>query len=101
GGGGAGRRTGEGREPGAHAVLRRGAELFVPLADVIDLDRERPRLGAELERIGMLLDAVEKKLGNEQFIPRAPEAVVAREREKAEVLRDQRDRLSAKLTALT
>jgi len=98
---GAGARNREGRQPGAHAVLRSGAEVFIPLADVIDLDRERQRLGAELERIGKLLEAVEKKLGNEQFVTRAPEEVVAREREKAEMLRDQRDRLSAKLAALT
>src|SRR5690606_26817124 len=74
---GAGRRNGEGREPGAHAVLRSGAELFIPLADVIDLDRERQRLGAELERIGKLLDAVEKKLGNRSEERRVGEAVVA------------------------
>lgn len=98
---GAGGRGGEGKQPGAHAVLRSGAEVFIPLADVIDLERERQRLGAELERIAKLLEAVEKKLANEQFITRAPEEVVAREREKAEMLRDQRDRLSAKIAALT
>jgi valyl-tRNA synthetase len=96
GGGGNGGR----KPPGAHAVLRSGAELFIPLADVIDLERERGRLAAERERVEKLLEGVERKLANEQFVSRAPEAVVAREREKAEALRAQRDRLLSKLSAL-
>ncbi|HEX7089697.1 MAG TPA: valine--tRNA ligase [Longimicrobiales bacterium] len=97
----AGGAAGEGRPPGAHAVLRDGAELFIPLAGVLDIEHERRRLHAELERLGGLLRAVDGKLANEQFVTRAPEAVVAREREKAQALRDQLERLSAKLAALS
>ncbi len=85
---------------GAHAVLRGGAELFIPLADIIDLAQERERLQKELERLGGMLRGTEAKLGNEQFTARAPEDVIEREREKAENFRDQRDRLSTKLAAL-
>jgi valyl-tRNA synthetase len=85
---------------GAHAVLRGGAELFIPLADVIDLAQERDRLQKELDRIESMLRGTEAKLGNEQFTARAPADVIEREREKADNFRDQRDRLSSKLMAL-
>jgi valyl-tRNA synthetase len=86
---------------GAHAVLRSGVEIFLPLEGVIDLDQERQRLGRELERLTGQLRGTEAKLANEQFTARAPGEVVAREREKADSYREQRDRLAAKLAALT
>jgi valyl-tRNA synthetase len=85
---------------GAHGVLRSGTELFVPLAGIIDLERERSRLRAELERLDGQLRATEGKLGKQDFVSRAPAEVVQREREKAQSFRDQRERLSAKLTDL-
>ncbi|HUG41532.1 MAG TPA: valine--tRNA ligase [Longimicrobiales bacterium] len=90
-----------GQGGGAHAVLKSGAELFVPLAELIDLERERGRLGEELERVEGLLRGAEQRLGNEQFTTRAPAEVVEREREKAANLRDQAERLDRKLAALT
>ena len=92
--------TGDDRGAGAHAVLQSGAELFIPLRDLIDVDRERGRLRDELERVESLLEGTTKRLGNEQFVSRAPADVVEREREKAASLRDQQERLSRKLTAL-
>jgi valyl-tRNA synthetase len=85
---------------GAHAVLRGGTELFVPLADLIDIDRERQRLQAEIDRLDEQVHAVEARLGNAQFVERAPAAIVEKEREKADSFRDQRERLSTKLAAL-
>ncbi|CAN5673116.1 valine--tRNA ligase [soil metagenome] len=85
---------------GAHAVLRNGVDLFVPLADVIDVAQERQRLGKELERIAGQVRATETRLGSEQFTARAPAEIVAREREKVDSLRDQQQRLEAKLRGL-
>lgn len=86
---------------GAHAVLRGGTELFIPLADIIDMDRERARLNGELTRLEGQLRGTEGKLANENFVARAPDDVVAREREKAASLRAQLERLTDKLKALT
>jgi valyl-tRNA synthetase len=86
--------------PGAIALLRGGEEVFIPLAGVIDLTRERLRIGREVDRLTGALNATEAKLANEQFVARAPADVVAKEREKAVSYREQRDRLAAKLTAL-
>ncbi|MGQ0815416.1 MAG: class I tRNA ligase family protein, partial [Gemmatimonadota bacterium] len=86
---------------GAHAVLRSGGELFVPLADLIDVGRERDRLTKELDRIEGMLRATENKLGNEQFVGKAPKQIIQHEREKAASLKEQASALRTKLEALT
>jgi valyl-tRNA synthetase len=91
---------GDGLGAGAHAVLQSGAELFLPLAELIDVGRERDRLRDELARIERLLDSTARRLESEQFVSRAPAEVVEREREKAASFRDQQERLARKLEAL-
>jgi len=87
-------------EVGATAVLRSGAEAFIPLADVLDLDRERSRLREEMDRVDRLFRSTEGKLGNENFVARAPADVVGREREKLASYGEQRQKLHDKLRAL-
>jgi valyl-tRNA synthetase len=89
-----------GGEAGASAVLRSGAELFVPLADVVDLEKERSRLRAELERVAGQVAAIGQRLANESFVSRAPAEVVQREREKLTSFDEQREKLSRTLAAL-
>lgn len=84
---------------GAHAVLKNGADLFLPLEGVIDVAQERKRLAAEIGRLQGQLEGTEKKLANESFVSRAPAEVVGKEREKADGLRDQVGKLQAKLDA--
>ena len=92
--------TGADGEVGASAVLRSGTELFIPLAGVIDLDRERARLRDEIQRLDGQIAGTEKKLGNESFVARAPENVVQYERDKLASFADQRGKLADKLHAL-
>ncbi len=82
--------------PGAHAVLRTGGEVFLPLSNVVDLERERRRLVDELDRLSSLLAAARGKLENAGFLERAPAEVVEREREKAVSLQERYDRLTEK-----
>ena len=89
-------RAGEGTI-GAHAVLTGGAEVFLPLEDVVDLERERRRLREEMERLEDRLRDTRRKLDNEQFVTKAPEEVVEREREKARSQREQLEKLGEKL----
>jgi valyl-tRNA synthetase len=89
-----------GGEVGASAVLRSGTELFVPLAGVIDLEKERTRLRTERDRVDGLITGTEKKLSNESFVARAPAEVVEKERDKVAQLREQRAKLADKLAAL-
>ena len=63
------------------------AELFIPMNQLVDVEKERERIGRELEKARKNLAAIEGKLNNENFTSRAPENVVAAEREKAEKAR--------------
>jgi valyl-tRNA synthetase len=85
---------------GAHAVLADGTEVVVALAGAVDLEQECRRLSDERDRLDRQLASLTAKLANPAFTGRAPVAVVARERDKAEQWRGQRDALAAKLRAL-
>ena len=84
---------------GAHAVLRSGGELFIPLEGLVDVERERDRLGKELARLEGQLRGTEAKLGNGQFVGKAKPEVIQRERDKAVSLRQQYELLAEKLKA--
>jgi valyl-tRNA synthetase len=81
---------------GGNAVLPDGTAVFVPLGEAIDVGRECSRLGAESDRLAGLLASQEKKLGNQQFVSRAPADVVEREREKLAAWTEQRQVLIRK-----
>jgi len=85
---------------GAHGVLTNGTELFIPLEGVIDLDAEKKRLQEEIRRLEGQLRGSEKKLENQDFLQKAPQEIVEREREKAASFREQREKLEEKLNAL-
>jgi valyl-tRNA synthetase len=88
---------GENRERvGGHGVLSDGSAVFVPLGDAIDVGRECGRLGSEVDRLSRLVESQEKKLGNEQFVARAPRDVVERERQKLTAWKEQTDVLVKK-----
>ncbi|WP_251860971.1 valine--tRNA ligase [Clostridium sp. Marseille-Q2269] len=65
-------------------VVTRGAEIFIPLLELVDIEKELERLNKEKEKLEKEIDRVEKKLSNEKFVSKAPEAVVNEEREKGE-----------------
>jgi len=85
---------------GAHAVLADGSEVFVALADAIDVQQECRRLAGELARLDRQLAGLAAKLTNQNFVARAPAEVVAGERAKERAWHDQRQALAAKLQSL-
>jgi valyl-tRNA synthetase len=85
-----------GERVGGHAVLSDGTAVFVPLGEAIDVGRECSRLGSEVDRLIRLVESQERKLGNEQFVSRAPSEVVERERQKLTAWREQREVLVRK-----
>ena len=64
------------------------AKLYIPMGQLVDVAKELERIGKELETNRKFLASLESKLSNEKFVSRAPEAVVAAEREKAQRTKD-------------
>ena len=61
-------------------------KVMVPMAGLIDIEAERGRLGKAIDKARKELDRVQAKLANENFVAKAPAAVVAKERDKGEAL---------------
>ena len=59
-----------------------GAEVYIPLAGLVDLGQEVARLQKEIDKLNNEVTRGEKKLSNQGFVKNAPEAVVAEEKEK-------------------
>ena len=71
---------------GMVSVSTHDATVYMPLSELVDLDKERARITKELEKNRGFLEGQRKKLANENFVSRAPENVVAAERDRAEKL---------------
>ena len=76
------------------------AKLYIPMGQLVDVVKELERISKELEKARKNLAALEGKLSNENFVSRAPEAVVNAEREKATKARDLIMQLEQSETAL-
>lgn len=83
----------------ASAVVS-GTTIYLPLAGLLDVAKERQRLARELEAATSYLKQLEAKLSNKNFIGRAPEVVVSAEREKLTAQQHQVAKLKEQLAVL-
>jgi valyl-tRNA synthetase len=86
--------------PGATTATAAGCDMFVDLADLVDVDAEIARLEKENAKTEGFIVAKRVKLSNETFTARAPEAVVAAERAQLEELEDRLSKGASTLAAL-
>ncbi|PKU24783.1 valine--tRNA ligase [Telmatospirillum siberiense] len=73
------------------------ATILLPLADVIDLAQEKARLAKEIAKLSGDIEKVEKKLGNREFVAKAPAEVVEEQRERLSEWVAARDKLTEAL----
>ena len=72
---------------GMVTVTTHAARLYLPLAELVDLEKEKARIAKELDKNRKELDKLETKLNNPGFVNKAPAQVVEAERERADKLR--------------
>lgn len=77
-----------------------GAEIYLPLAGLINIEDEIARLEKEAEKLQQEVDRVEKKLSNEKFVAKAPAAVVEAERAKGADYQAQHEAVLERIATL-
>lgn len=84
----------------AVSALTAWTEIYVPLEGIIDIEREIVRLEKELKATEADLQRAESKLGNANFLAKAPQEVIAKENAKAEEARVKREGILQRLEIL-
>ena len=88
-------------EKGITSVITPVARVFMPMAELVDLEKEKARIQKELEQKKKALAGLESKLSNPAFLSKAPESVVAAERERADTLRALMTKLEESAASLS
>ena len=76
-------------------------EVYIPLGELVDRDKELERLGRELDNAKEELSRAEGKLANEKFVAKAPKALVDAEREKTEKYKERIAVLESKIVEMS
>jgi valyl-tRNA synthetase len=86
---------------GAATAVVAGIEIYIPLADIIDINKERLRLEKEIAKLGEELKKVEVKLNNKEFMHKAPIAEIDRVKSKAVEIKENKQKLEENLKSLS
>ena len=76
------------------------AQIYIPLGELVDIEKEKARLVAEIERVNGEIARAEGKLANAAFVAKAPKKLVDGEREKLEKYRDMKAKFEEQLAGL-
>ncbi|HKK20311.1 MAG TPA: valine--tRNA ligase, partial [candidate division Zixibacteria bacterium] len=85
------------KPPMSASTVISGAEIFIPLAGLIDIEVEKNRLEKELTNLKDLMEKVSKKLANPDFLSNAPDDVISRERSKKDDFQERIQKLNKNL----
>jgi valyl-tRNA synthetase len=85
----------------AASAIVEGAEIFLPLEGLVDLDEERARLAREAEKLLTDLEGVKKKLRNQDFLRKAKPDIVQRENERLVQLEETLEKLKRAQASLS
>lgn len=82
------------------ALVCAAAEAYIPMGDMVDLDKEIARLSKELENTESEIARAEGKLNNTGFTAKAPAKLIDAEKEKLEAHKEKKEKLLARIGAL-
>ncbi|MPM85374.1 Valine--tRNA ligase [bioreactor metagenome] len=85
---------------GAVSAVCESAEVYIPLNELIDVEKEKERVRKEMERVRGEIARAEGKLSNESFVAKAPEKVICAEREKLQTAQGMLQKLEQRLGEL-
>ena len=71
-------------------IITHAATIYIPMAEMVDTEKEKARLNGELAKVNMEIERLEKKLLNAEFVSKAPAKVVEGERAKLEKYQSQK-----------
>ncbi|KRK64558.1 valyl-tRNA synthetase [Companilactobacillus tucceti DSM 20183] len=84
----------------AMTSVTNGTEVYIPLAELIDLDEEIARQNEEMAKMDKEISRLDKKLSNENFVKKAPEKVVAEQKEKLADYKSRQAKISQRIDQL-
>lgn len=88
-------------KPGQSATaIVGGMEMYILLGGLVDLEQERARMAKRISEINRLIGGINGKLSNENFMNRAPDQVVAKEKSNLKKLTDEFEKVTANLEML-
>ncbi len=90
----------DGIEANAVSVVISGASIYMPFADLVDIEKETERLNKERARLASEIERVDSRLANEGFVSKAPEKLINEEKEKRENFISMREKVVEQLQAL-
>ena len=91
-------KTGIGED--AVSVVTTNATIYMPLSDLVDIQKEKERLQKEKEKMQKEVERVEKKLANQGFVAKAPQNVIEEEKAKGEKYRATLAQIEERLAQL-
>ena len=85
----------------AISIIEKNLELYIPFNELVDIDAEIERLNKEKEKAQSELKRAQGMLSNEKFVSKAPENLIAAEKEKVQKYTDLLDKINARLKELS
>jgi len=85
----------------AVSLVVKGGELFMPLLDLVDKEKELERLNKEKKKLEGEVERIDKKLSNQGFVAKAPQAVIDGEKEKREKYQEMLNAVLVRIETLS
>ncbi|WP_196593945.1 valine--tRNA ligase [Pectinatus sottacetonis] len=93
-------KNGSAKPENAMTAVAEGIEIYLPLAGLINVDKEMGRLNKEKTKLDKEIERLAKKLSNKSFLAKAPAEIVEKEREKQKSYMDKRTSVNDRLSYL-